>query len=104
MLYRHLKDLFYGHTYRNTDGVILVCPVSGAAIRSFLTGNLKLSLEKAETFKFLHVEPSIVFPFSSLIYLGFKCQEILCKNNSGKLPFVSAAAIVFFAHHCVGEA
>lgn len=46
-LYRHLKDLFYGHTYRNTDGVILVCPVSGAATRSFLTGNLKLSLEKA---------------------------------------------------------
>lgn len=44
----------------------------------------KLSLEKAETFKFLHVEPSIIF--SSLIYLSFKYQEILCKNNLGKLP------------------
>lgn len=71
-LYRRVKDPFDGHFCRNTDccldlcaGVILLFVLRVfAAARSSLTGNPKPSLEKAETFTFLHMEPSIVFSFS----------------------------------------
>lgn len=52
------------------------------------TSNYHLRKPRTLSFCMCSRRSSSVFPFTSLIYLSFKCQEILCKNNSGKLPFV----------------